>query len=50
MFPKVRIFNRFDLGGPAVKESGASALHWKRAKPALSDPQILYNLISVPQH
>lgn len=50
MFLKFRTFNGFNLGGPAVKESGVSALHWKRAKPALSAPQILYNLISVPQH
>lgn len=50
MFLKFRTFNGFNLGGPAVKESGVSALHWKRAKPALSTPQILYNLTSVPQH
>lgn len=50
MFPKFRTFNGFDLGGAAVKESGVSALHWERANPALSDPQILYNLISAPQH
>lgn len=50
MFLKLRTFNGFTLGGPAVKESGVSALYWKRAKPILSAPQILYNLISVPQH
>lgn len=34
----------------ALLLSGVSTLYWERAKPALSDPQILYNLISVPQH